>query len=204
MKLIARLLAPALLLATIAPVLAADNPAATAKDLITKVTSESIAILRDKNLSKDQKNEKIQKIAEASMDFDTTARMALGPGWRTLSDQKKKEYSEEFKKRLMISYSHTTDEYTDEDIAVTKSRQESNGDFTVETLITDPTQGKKEVAKVDYRLRARNGPMKIIDVTIDGVSIITNYRSQFQDIMANGGIEKLLKLLRDKNARNEK
>jgi phospholipid transport system substrate-binding protein len=138
------------------------------------------------------------------MEFDTTARMALGPSWRTLSDEKKKEYSEEFKKRLIISYSHTTDEYTDEVINVLKSRPESNGDFTVETQITDPSQGKKEVAKVDYRLRAKNGALKIIDVTIDGVSLITNYRSQFQEIMANGGIEKLLQMLRDKNAKGEK
>jgi phospholipid transport system substrate-binding protein len=46
--------------------------------------------------------------------------------------------------------------------------------------------------------------VKFIDVIIDGVSIVTNYRSQFQDVMANGGFDKLIKLLREKNERNEK
>ena len=56
---------------------------------------------------------------------------------------------------------------------------------------------------VDYRLRQTDGTWKIIDVIIEGVSLVSNYRSQFQEIMTNGGIDRLLGLLREKNARGE-
>jgi len=52
-------------------------------------------------------------------------------------------------------------------------------------------------------LRQRNGEWKIIDVLIERVSLVSNYRSQFQAIMANGGIDRLLELLREKNASGE-
>lgn len=180
--------------------------ATAAKDFVAKVTGEGIAVLRDKSLTKEQKTEKIQKIAFDNMDFDTISRLSLGRHWRELSDEKKKEFMAEFKKRVVASYSHTTDEYTDEDVNVASSRQESDGDWTVETQVkgTDNNGVKKDIAKVLYRLRSKDGQLKVIDVTIDGISLIGNFRSQFQEVMANGGIEKLLKLLREKNATGEK
>ena len=56
---------------------------------------------------------------------------------------------------------------------------------------------------VDYRLRQRDGTWKIIDVVIEGVSLVSNFRSQFQDILGSGAPDKLLQVLRDKNARHE-
>ena len=53
---------------------------------------------------------------------------------------------------------------------------------------------------MDYRLRQIDGNWKVIDLIIERVSLVSNFRSQFQEVMANGGIEKLLQLLREKNA----
>jgi phospholipid transport system substrate-binding protein len=60
------------------------------------------------------------------------------------------------------------------------------------------------VAKVDYRLRKQDNQWKVIDFTIEDVSLVTNFRSQFQDTMSNGGIDQLLKLLHEKNTANGK
>jgi phospholipid transport system substrate-binding protein len=109
---------------------------------------------------------------------------------------------EEYRQHLTATYGHTSDEYTDEDISVSGDRQEKpNGDWIVQTRIIGSENGgpRKEIAKVEYRLRNRTGPWKIIDVTIDGVSLVTNFRSQFQEIIANGGIDHLIKMLHDKN-----
>ena len=56
---------------------------------------------------------------------------------------------------------------------------------------------------VDYRLRQENDAWRIIDVVIERVSLVANFRSQFQDIMSSGGPAKLLDVLREKNAKGE-
>ena len=60
-----------------------------------------------------------------------------------------------------------------------------------------------EPIEVDYRLRSRDGTWRIIDVIIEGVSLVSNFRSQFQGIVANEGPARLLDLLREKNAKGE-
>ena len=59
---------------------------------------------------------------------------------------------------------------------------------------------RKQVAEVDYRLRQGDNGWKIDDVIIDNVSLVANFRSQFQDVISNGGFDALMKLLRQKNA----
>jgi phospholipid transport system substrate-binding protein len=56
---------------------------------------------------------------------------------------------------------------------------------------------------VDYRLRQRDGQWKIIDVIVERVSLVSNFRSQFQEIVSNGGPDRLITLLKEKNAKGE-
>jgi phospholipid transport system substrate-binding protein len=108
---------------------------------------------------------------------------------------------------MSATHGRVFDQYVDEDVIVNGEHQEARGDYTVQTTIVEnhSEPGKrKEVARVDYRLRQKDNRWKIIDVTIDNVSLASNYRAQFQDIMANGGIERLLKLLREKNVAGKK
>jgi len=83
-------------------------------------------------------------------------------------------------------------------VQITGDRDEGRGDWTVQTKIIRP-QGGADIL-VDYRLRQIDGNWKVIDLIIERVSLVSNFRSQFQEVMANGGIEKLLQLLREKNA----
>jgi phospholipid transport system substrate-binding protein len=200
-----------LVVCLLAPAVMAADPAtppapATARAVIDKLVADVLVLLRDPNISKEDRRHKIEQIAYDNMDFETLCRLTLGRHWRELSDQQKKDFSEEYRKHLTATYGHTADEYTDEDVKITGDRTESDGDVTVITSIIGSENGgpRKEIAKVDYRLRSRNGsPWKIIDFNIDGVSLVTNFRSQFQEIIANGGaggIDHLIKLLHDKNA----
>jgi phospholipid transport system substrate-binding protein len=81
-------------------------------------------------------------------------------------------------------------------------RQEQRDDVTVQTKIL--RGGGSDDVLVDYRLRkTADGQWKIIDVIVEGVSLVSNFRSQFQDIVANGGPDRLLSLLKEKNASGE-
>jgi phospholipid transport system substrate-binding protein len=183
---------------------AADTPASpsTPRGVIENVVRDALAILRDTKLPPDEKRQKVRQIAYDNMNFEVMARLSLGRYYRNLSDAQRAQYAEAFRQHVTNTYRHTTDHYTDEDVKITGDRREQDGDWTVPTQILD-SKGQ-QVAKVDYRLRSAENQWKVIDLTIDGVSLVANFRSQFQDIMNSGGIDKLLQLLRDKNAANDK
>jgi phospholipid transport system substrate-binding protein len=165
-----------------------------------------LAILRDHTLSADDKREKFRQIAYENINFDVMARLSLGRFLRTINDAQRTDYQEAFKQLINNTYRHLTDDYTDEDVKVYGDRQEQDGDCSVLTRITGTKDGKpnQEVAKVEYRLRKQDDQWKVIDITIDGASLVSNYRSQFQEIMSNGGIDQLLKQLHDKNDADKK
>ena len=179
----------------------APGAAPSARAVIEKVLKDALAILRDGSLTKAQRAQKVREVAEGSMDFDTLAHLSLGANWQSLSDAQRKEFTEEFRKHVIATYAHTTDEYTNEDLSVSADHSEPRGDWTVQTRVIGDKDGRRQqIAGVDYRLRQKDGKWRIIDVTIDGVSLMANFRSQFQEIMSNGGYDKLIKLLREKNA----
>ncbi|MGA2232438.1 MAG: ABC transporter substrate-binding protein [Tepidisphaeraceae bacterium] len=181
-------------------------PATTARALIEAVLADVTVILHNPQLNASQRSEAVRQIAYANIDFQTLSRLTLAQNWRGLSPEKQAEFVQEFQKHLAATYAHTTDNYDNEVLSVAADRKESNGDWTVQTKIVgnQQTDNKPEVIKVDYRLRQKDNQWKVIDVTVDGVSLVANFRSQFQEIMSNGGIEQLLKLLRDKNAQETK
>jgi phospholipid transport system substrate-binding protein len=169
--------------------------------VVRQITDAVVAVLQDKSLSADQKRAKIEDTVKNYVDFETMSRLVLARNWNTLTDQQQKDFTEEFKEHLAVTYGKNVESYNNEKVQITGDRDEGRGDWTVQTKILRPAGGGDIL--VDYRLRQKDGTWKIIDVVIEHVSLVSNFRSQFQDIMANGGIERLLKLLREKNAAGE-
>jgi len=206
--LLAAMVMAALFAGRVAPCRAADPKEAppAARAVMEKVIADVVGILRDASLSADQRRLKVQQIAYDNIDFQVMGRLSLGLPWRNITDDQRSRYSAEFKQHVTNTYGHTTDDYNDEDVKVVGDHSESDGDWTVQTSIIGSKNGepRKEVARVDYRLRKTNNQWKVIDFTIAGVSLISNFRSQFQEIMSNSGIEQLIKLLHDKNVANGK
>lgn len=186
---------------------AAPTSAATPRGVIDEVVKQVLGILRDKNLTRNDKLTKIRGIADQQTDFETLARLTMGRYWRDLSDAQKKEFAKEFEEYISTTHGKVFDEYVDEDVIINGEHEEQRGDLTVNTLIVAnrfDSGRRKDVATVDYRMRQKDNHWKIIDITISGVSLASNYRAQFQDIMANGGYDRLIKLLREKNVAGKK
>ena len=104
---------------------------------------------------------------------------------------------------LSVTYGKNLDSYSNEKVVLLGDREEARGDWSVKTKIA--RGGGNDDILVDYRLRKLPGTedWKIIDVTIEGVSLVANFRSQFQEIMASGGAARMLALLAEKNAKGE-
>jgi len=177
--------------------LAADSPRA----IVEKMTQAAVEVLGRKDLSSEEKRHRIEDLAYANVDFETMSRLVLARNWSQLSAAQRTEFVQLFKEHLALTYGRNIENYSNEKVQVVSERDEGRGDWTVKTKIL--RGGGNADVLVDYRLRQENGAWRIIDIVIERVSLVANFRSQFQEIMSGGGPTKLLDVLREKNAKGE-
>ena len=186
------LLALALLGLLAAPALA-ESPASR---VISQTVDEVIAVLDDESLDSDARRAKIEKIALERFDFATMSRLVLARNWKRFTPEQQESFVREFKDLLARSYGDRIDRYEQQRVELVGERTEKRGDVTVQTKIRG---GELEGFQVDYRLRQRGDAWYIIDVRIEGVSLVSNYRDQFKEVLARGGPAELLGRMRQKN-----
>jgi phospholipid transport system substrate-binding protein len=121
----------------------------------------------------------------------------LARNWKKLDDRQRREFIEQFKIYLSRNYGSRLDRYRQTDVAIVGARIEPRGDVTV---LSEVVGGEFDGVALDYRLRRRGGDWKVIDVVIEGVSLIGNFRSQFREVVSQKGPEGLLEQMRVKNA----
>jgi phospholipid transport system substrate-binding protein len=175
---------------------AAEAPTA----VVEQITSRVIAILADPATSVDDKRHRVEDVVYANIDFEILSRLVLARNWSRFTEPQQAEFMKQFKEHLAMTYGRNVENYKNEKVTITGSREEAKGDWTVKTKIL---RGGPGDILVDYRLRQRDGSWRIIDVIIEGVSLVSNFRSQFQDVVSSGGPEHLIALLREKNAKGE-
>jgi phospholipid transport system substrate-binding protein len=174
---------------------------AAPRAVVEQVTQAALAVLRDKSLNAEEKRRRLEDIVYAHTDFATLSRLVLARNWSRLSDAQQREFMEQFRRHLALTYGRNVESYHDENIEITGVREEPGGDWTVQTKIV---RGGPDDILVDYRLRSQpDGSWKIIDFVIERVSLVANYRSEFQEILSHGGPAELLRLLAEKNAKGE-
>ena len=189
-------MAAGLVLARAAAAAVPSEPAGVVEQTANRV----IDILADKNASADDKRHRIQDVVYANLDFETLTKLVLARNWSRFDDGQRAKFMDEFKQHLSMTYGRNVESYHNEKVTILESRHEVNGDATVRTKIL---RGGPGDISVDYRLRQRDGAWRIIDVIIEGVSLVSNFRSQFQDVVSNGGPDRLIALLEEKNAKGE-
>ncbi|MEW6272466.1 MAG: ABC transporter substrate-binding protein [Thermodesulfobacteriota bacterium] len=188
------------LLATIAWTAVIAGAQQSARAFIQETTDEVLVVLKDGSLPSKQKLRRIEDIAYARFDFDTISRLVLARNWRKLSPEQQQQFIEEFKRHLSVTYGRNIENYRNETIEITGDREEARGDWTVKTKVL---RSDGDDILVDYRLRKSSDDWKVIDVVIERVSLVANFRSQLQDIIASRGPDEMLRLLREKNASGE-
>ena len=195
--------ARALPIAVLALALAAPGARAadTPRSVVQRTTDAALDILRNKTLSSDDKRNRLEQIASAETDFDTISHLVLARNWSTFSPAQQTEFVKLFKDHLALTYGRNIENYHNERVELTGDHEEPRGDWTVNTKIL--RGGGAQDILVDYRLRKEGDAWRIIDFIIERVSLVANFRSQFQDLMSQGGPPKVLDVLREKNARGE-
>ena len=178
---------------------AAADPAQDAASATVQQTLDGIVeVLRDRDLGDEVRRERVEEIAYARFDFQTITRLVLVRNWKKLSPEQREEFLVEFKRHLSGSYWRTLDDYRDETVELTGSRLARNGDVTVRSRIVGAdTQAP---ILIDYRMRPKGEKWVVIDVIIESVSLVQNFRSQTQEIISDVGVDELTDQLRKKNA----
>ena len=151
----------------------------------------AIEVLKKKETDIQVKNQKILEIVAPIFDFPLMAKLALGREfWPGLSEDEKKKYTVLFTERLKASYLQKLSLYTDEEVTY-KTPVHDGRKVQIPTALIS----KGEIISMLYKMYESGQGWKIYDVEIQGVSIISTYRSQFKEILANGTIDDLLQKL---------
>jgi len=146
-----------------------------------------IAILNDGQLDRAGKRSKISEVVYKRFDFRAMSQRTLATNWRKTTDAEKDKFVDLFSKLIENSYIGKLDSYTNEKVDYTGEKLDGRK-AVVETLIITTSAD----IPVDYRVYQKGGQWLIYDVIIEGVSLISNYRSSYQEIMKNEGFEGLL------------
>lgn len=163
---------------------------------IEQMGSNAIAFLGDESLTKAQKEEKFEALLDDNFDMETIGRFVMGRYWRTMSDEQKAEYLSLFEDMVVAIYSSRFSDYNGQRFVVESARPTNDSDYIVSSRIVPP---HGQTIDVKWHVREKNGALKIIDITIQDVSMALSKRSEFASIIQRGGgnPEIILEHLRD-------
>jgi phospholipid transport system substrate-binding protein len=168
-----------------------DGAMATTQGLVRR----SLQILRNTNAPVTQRRRDLRAVLEGHFDFAEMSRSALGYHWRTLTPKQREEFTNLFKAFIEDAYLSKIQDYKGQDVQFTRERSLEPGYVEIDSRIV---QSGKSPIPVNYLLEQKDGGWMIYDVTVDAISIIANYRNQFNRVINEQGFPKLVSDLRAK------
>jgi phospholipid transport system substrate-binding protein len=179
------------------PVHAQEAPDA----LVKRVAEETLNTLRaDKDLQSGNPA-KVKQLIESRLvpHFDTgrMTALAMGRNWRAATAEQQKQLTEQFQSLLIRTYSNALTNYRDNTMNYKPLRMNAGDtEVVVRTEVTRPGQAP---VPIDYSMEKTPEGWKAYDVVVAGVSLVTNYRDEFNDVVKSSGVDGLIKTLADKN-----
>ena len=167
-------------------------------DIFVQSTVNRASKLLSDNISKEQKVEKLKKIAKDTVDIKGIGFYSLGAVRKSLNDADKKKYSELFERYFLISFSSRLAEYTNPEIDVF-NKEVLNKNYTIVNSVLKATDNRPEV-KIDWRIYTKDPDKPLIrDLIIEGLSLARTQKEEFSSILNTnaGDINALFKTLKE-------
>jgi len=176
-------------------VLAPSMATATdARDLIQNVADDAVTLLSSTEQNSPERKEGLESLFRAAMDMPFVGRFVMGRHWRTLSDSEKSDYMDAFEDYVLSVYARRLNEYSGESIRILETRKVDQVDTIV---LTQLVRKNREPASLEWRVRQIDGEAKVIDVSVEGVSMALNQRQEFTSILQREGVDGLIKRLKN-------
>jgi phospholipid transport system substrate-binding protein len=170
-------------------------------DVVKQITDRVLKILEDPQWQgpgkQDERQQQLRQISEHAFAWEDMARRALAVHWRERSPQERQEFVQLFRELVERTYINRLEQASKEkqDILYTGERVEDSRAVVSTKAITT----RRTEVPLDYRLVKEAGGWKIYDVLIEGVSLINNYRSQFNQIISSSSYENLVQKMRSRD-----
>ncbi len=192
---VATIAALALGAVTSQPALAASPQAA--KQFIDTLASQVLDIVKNDGLGKADKQAKIENLFSDKVDVDFIAKFVLGKHWRTANAEQQQSYIAAYRPFIMKNYAGRLTRYSGQTYALKNAR--ADGDATIVTMeILDPNG---QNVNLDYRLAGAGSNFKILDISVEGVSLLSTQRSEFNGIVERKGVDGLIEALKKQVAK---
>ncbi|MDR0775700.1 MAG: ABC transporter substrate-binding protein [Azonexus sp.] len=179
------------------PVLAQQAP----NEMVQHVTDEVLDVVRKDRDIQSGGTAKVMELVDQKVlphfNFTRMTALAVGKDWRKASPQQQQQLADQFKTLLVRTYANALTSYSNQKVVYKPFKMKpEDTDVLVRTEIQQP--GNKPVG-LDYNLELKNSEWKVYDVTVAGISLVTNYRDQFAQEVRNGGIDGLIASIAAKN-----
>jgi len=171
-------------------------------DKVHQTVDVVLNIVNNKALQPQERHTQIRQAVLTRFGFEEMAQRSMGQHWRTLTPQQRQEFVGLFTDLLQRSYINRIENYKAGPQGVRYPKEDNTGDQAIvhtEIMIErDP-----QPAMVDYHLLHKDGDWKVYDIVIEGVSLVNNYRTQFNTIMLKDSYAGLVKQMRTKLAQEQ-
>jgi phospholipid transport system substrate-binding protein len=166
---------------------------------VQKTVDRAVAVLKNPSLKsegkKKERRDQIRQVLLPRFDFAEMARRSLGAHWRQRTPEEQREFVALFSDLLERAYIERVEGFNDEKFTYTRERQDR--DYAeVDTKIQTP---KGEEFSINYKLHLADQSWKVYDVVIENISLVNNYRDQFNRVIANSSYEELIRKIKEKS-----
>jgi len=171
------------------------------QDLVSETTDKITSALRaEQDKIKVDPNRLyaiVDEIVLPHFDFSAMSSWVLGKHWRTANEGEKTRFTAEFRTLLVRTYAKALNDNYDRKIALLPMREKAGSDDV--TVRTEVQQEAGFPIPIDYKMRLQGGAWKVYDVSVDGLSLVANYRTTFAKEIRQDGLPKLIDRLADRN-----
>ncbi len=179
---------------------AAGTGAAAAGDaqtFINDLVAQALKALDNKQLTTEDRTKQFRELLDHDFDMARISRFVLGRYWNEANEQERKQFETLFEEYVVRAYAQRFSDYSGEQVKITGARPEGETSTLVQSQIVRPDGAPP--AKVDWRVRKADDGFKIVDVDVEGVSMILTQREEFSSVIQrSGGLAGLNKTLQEK------
>jgi len=165
---------------------------------VKRTIDEVLRILDDREMQRParlmERRKLLERVIAGRFDYREMARRSLPKQWKALTGAEQKEFVDLFQSFLSASYADKIEGYSGEKVQYLSERLEGDYAEVRTKLVSEKTE-----IPIDYRLMGRAGEWFVYDVVADGISLVKNYRSQFDKIIRESGYPDLVEELRKKS-----
>ena len=153
---------------------------------------QAIQVLQTPDLTLEQREGRFRAILRQGFDVDFIGRFVIGNHWRKASAQQKADYQQLFAEYIVQIYAGRFGGYAGEKLTIAEEKPAGKKDVVVRTRIDRPSGSP---INADWRVRVTDGRYRIIDVIVQGVSMVMTHRQEFAALIKRNGVDGLIQLL---------